>query len=231
MTQADSPKISYMFVDGNSLSLGESPVPLEAILTSSELVTYLEDLERLSPHKNYLAVSNYGLYVVENKKAFLYFGHKKACGGVNPFFKNPNNIDLNQELRELICSVSSPKSIAAATDERYATKFDLETLGFTRFNATFSYLNVNTTEYDKTLTDVQKEFVRAGYGERYDVLMKFLAERNIAEVKFLILNQEFVLKNESIPLCQVGSISPQFEFHIDINPRNNLYILLHETST
>lgn len=170
-------------------------VEFERLLTSAELMTE----RRTNPElrNGWFYPGNFALYTMEGysncgtEDSVLFFGGNEN----NPILENLDG--ATKQLRNNGNYRPSKESIDAAITSSSISKFKLSDLKLANFDGEFSFFEIDTVKYDKTMNSTQKAFAQKVYGEgqNFEQNMRMLKDNKISKIRIYVLNPEYVKKN------------------------------------
>jgi hypothetical protein len=198
------------------LAQGYKQLEPESFQTSAELT--IERRTNPNPELLYefFYTSNFGMYVVEEGEAILYFGGREA----NPIIKNIDEA-CDQLIQEENYRVKpeDKQAVLDTFESGHTLRVKLSELGLEHHSSVYSIFEINTYELDE-LNSVQRMFAEAVYGCGDDFVenMKMFEEAGFFSTRIYVSNpdrvKEYASKGESIArVCWLDGFGNNSEFN------------------
>ena len=180
----------------------------ESILHADELMKERRTSKRL---REWMYTADGGVYSLQGKNRTPTLAITR--GSSNPLFQDSTIDNYCQQLRENKNYRPTPKETSRALQAEDTVVIDLTTLRLQKSNEEFSYLAVNTQEYN-TLNSEEQKLAQRFYGkdDHFAQTMKMLAKADIRETSVQVLNPDYVRRHAQKNALGRASLLLDFDY-------------------
>jgi len=150
--------------------------------------------------KNWFWTADFSIYRIEDGEAVLYLGDITT----NLIFENIGKAKIQlKEDKNYFPSRKDIQRVLGSVETGNTLRIELSDLGLETHknrknsNNEYSYFEINTSDYNNTLNETQREFAERIYGQGEDFIknMKMLSEAGIEATKIYVLNPDYIKRN------------------------------------